>query len=128
VAGDSHAEVRRIALALPGVVERVSHGEPCFFVEGKRALCYFHENHRGDGRVSMWCPAPPGVPAELVASEPHRFFHPTRSASGVFATWLGVYLDTEGGERVDWIEIARVLEEAYRTVAPKRLVARLDPA
>jgi hypothetical protein len=63
--------------ALPSVTERISHGEPCFFVQDKRPLCYFHDNHRGDGRISLWCPAPPGVPADLTASEPHRFFHPT---------------------------------------------------
>src|SRR5437762_5041987 len=51
--------VRRIALALPGVNERMSHGEPCFFVRDKRPLCYFHDNHNGDGRIALWCPVPP---------------------------------------------------------------------
>lgn len=119
-------EVRRIALGLPGVAERLSHGEPCFFVQGKRPLCYFHDHHRGDSRLSLWCPAPPGVPDELIASEPKRFFHPTPSASGVFATWLGVYLDTDGADSVDWQEIASILEDAFRTVAPKALIAALD--
>ncbi|MGH9187017.1 MAG: MmcQ/YjbR family DNA-binding protein [Acidimicrobiales bacterium] len=125
--GDSELrKVRRIALGLPGVTERLSHGEPCFFVQGKRPLCYFHDHHRGDSRISRWCPAPLGVPAELAASEPTRFFHPTPSASGVFATWLGVYLDTDGADRVDGQEIARVLEDAFRTVAPKTLIAELN--
>jgi hypothetical protein len=118
-------EVRRIALALPGVSERISHGEPCFFV-GRRPLCYFHDNHVGDARVSLWCPAPPGVADELTASEPGRFFRPTPSASGVFATWLGVYLDTGGHDRVDWREIAGIIEDAYRTVAMRALIAELD--
>ena len=87
MSGLSH--VTAIALAFPGVSERMSHGEPCFFVEGKGPLCYFHDNHRGDGRVSLWCPAPAGVPAELTASEPRRFFHPTPSASGVFGVGWG---------------------------------------
>jgi hypothetical protein len=124
---DALEHVRAIALALPSVTERVSHGEPCFFVQDKRALCYFHDNHRGDGRVSLWCPAPPGVPAELTASEPHRFFQPAPSASGVFGGWLGVYLDTDGDDRVDWNEIAEFLEDAFRAVAPKHLIAQLDP-
>ena len=55
--GDELDQVRRIVLALPGVTERISHGEPCFFVQGKRPLCYFHDNHRGDGRSR--CGAPP---------------------------------------------------------------------
>ena len=49
--------VRSIALALPGVDERISHGEPCFFV-GKRPLCYFHDDHRGDGRIALWDAVP----------------------------------------------------------------------
>jgi hypothetical protein len=119
-------KIRRIALALPGVAERMSHGEPCFFVQNKRPLCYFHDNRRGDGRIALWCPAPAGVPAELAATEPHRFFQPAPSASGVFATWLGVYLDTDGDDRVDWNEIAGIVEDAFRTVAPKALIAELD--
>jgi len=118
--------VRTIALALPGVTERVSHGEPCFFIRGKRPLCYFHDNHRGNGRVSLWCPAPPGVPAELATSEPSRFFRPAPSASGVFAGWLGVYLDTDGDDHVDWDEVTGIIEEAFRTTAPKSLITQLD--
>src|SRR5437867_4262836 len=86
--------VRTIVRALPGVSERVSHGEPCFFVSATRALCYYHDNHNGDGRVSLWCPAPPGVQDELVNAEPGRFFKPPVSARGTFADWLGVFLDT----------------------------------
>lgn len=124
--GSGLGAVRRIALALPGVTERLSHGEPCFYVQDKQPLCYFHDDHRGDGRVSLWCPAPPGVPEELTASDPSRFFHPTPSASGVFSTWLGVYLDLDGDDRVDWSEIAGVIEDAFRTVAPNALIAELD--
>lgn len=36
--------------------------------------------------------------------------------------WLGVRLDGD----VNWVEMAAVCEEAYRTVAGKRLVAMLD--
>jgi hypothetical protein len=120
--------VRKIALALPGVNERSSHGAPCFFVRDKRPLCYYHDNHRADGRVSLWCPAPPGVAEELVGAEPERYFEPTPSASGVFSDWLGVYLDGSGSNKVDWREVAAIVEDAYRVVAPKALIARLDGA
>jgi hypothetical protein len=126
MSGHELDEVRRIALALPGVTERVSHGEPCFFVKDRRPLCYFHDDHRGDGRISLWCPAAPGVPDELASSEPRRFFRPTPSASGVFANWIGVYLDTGGDDRVDWTEIAGIVEDAFRAVAPKPLIAELE--
>ena len=75
---------------------------------------------------SLWCPSPLGVQAEMVSAEPVRFFAPPTSASGVFAGWLGVYLDTSGTNKVDWGEVAAILEDAYRHVAPKRLVAELD--
>ena len=44
----------------------------------------------------------------------------------MFANWLGVYLDTDGDERVDWDEIAGIVEDAFRTVAPKTLIHELD--
>ena len=123
-ASSEYQQVRTIALALPGVIERLSHGEPCFFVE-RRPLCYFHADHNGDGRVSLWCPAPPGVPDDLVAAEPDRFFRPQASSSGVFAKWLGVYLDVPSVP-VDWIEVAAIVEDAFRLVAPLSLIRRLD--
>jgi hypothetical protein len=120
--------VRKIALALPEVTERTSHGALCFFVRDKRPLCYYHDDHRGDGRISLWCPAPPGVQEELVGSEPERFFAPTPSAKGTFSNWLGVYLDTTGPSKVDWDEVTAIVEDAFRMVAPKSLVAELDNA
>ena len=115
--------VRRMALAFPEVTERLSHGEPCFFVREKQPLCYFHDNHNGDGRISLWCPAPPDVAEELVSSEPERFFRPPTSARGVFSGWLGVFLDVPG---VRWVDIGTILEDAFRLVAPRTLVAQLD--
>jgi hypothetical protein len=118
--------VRTLALALPEVNERLSHGEPCFFVRDRRPLCYFHDDHNGDGRVSIWCPVPPDVQEELVTSEPERFFKPPTSARGVFWGWVGAFLDLPGNNRVDWEEIGALLDEAFRYVAPKSLVAELD--
>lgn len=54
------------------------------------------------------------------------FFLPTPSARGTFSDWLGIYLDTTGRNRVDWQEIAAILDDAFRIVAPKTLVAELD--
>ena len=118
--------VRRIALSLPGVSERVSHDEPCFFIRSARALCYYHDNHNGDGRLSLWCPAAHGIQDELVSAEPGRFFRPQTSARGTFSDWLGVFLDTTGDDSVDWDEIAAIVEDAYRLVAPRTLIAELD--
>ena len=114
--------IRAIALALPDVTERLSHGAICFFVRDKRPLCYFHDHHNDD-RVSLWCPAAPGAQEALVASEPTQFFKPPTSASGTFSNWLGVFLDHSA---VDWNEIAEIVEDAFRLVAPATAVAELD--
>ena len=73
-----------------------------------------------DDRVAFWCAAPPGVQEALVGSDPQRFFRPPYV--GVRG-WLGVYLDVPG---VDWEEVAEIVTDAYRMIAPTRLVARLD--
>jgi len=111
-------------MSLPDVTESFSRGAPYYYVR-RRALCYFHDAEFGtDGRITLWCPSPPGVTDEVVAAEPSRFFHPPPSARGVFSTWLGMYLDIPD-EEPDWTEIAAVIEDAYRLIAPKHLVAEL---
>ena len=112
-------QVRKICLALPEVSERLSHGAPSFFIRGKKTLCMFVDDHHGDGILGLWCPAFPGVQEELVASEPDRFYRPPYvGPSG----WIGVRLDRD----VDWGEIAEIVTESYRKVAPKTLVKQLD--
>ena len=118
--------MRRIVLALPEVTERMSHGARCFFVRGRRPVCYFHDDHRGDGRISLWCPVQGGTQEELVAGDPERFFKPPMFARGTFAGWLGMFLDRPEPTKADWDEIAAIVEEAYRVVAPKNLIAQLD--
>lgn len=118
--------VRAIALSLPDMSERLSHGEPCFFVHNNRPICYFHDDHNADGRITVWCPAPPGAQDELVTADPQRFFRPQPSARGVFADWIGVYLDRPPPSQATWRELTEIIEDAYRFVAPKRLVRFLD--
>ncbi|UGT44385.1 MmcQ/YjbR family DNA-binding protein [Nocardia yamanashiensis] len=112
--------LRALCLALPEVTERLSHGEPTWFVRGKKTFVMFSNEHHG-GRLGFWCAAPPGVQEELVGSVPERFFRPPYVGH---RGWLGVGLDVA----VDWAEIAEIVEDAYRMVAPKTLVAQLDSA
>lgn len=121
-------QVRKIALSLPDVHERFnSVGTRCFFVRDKRPLCYYHDNHRGDGRVALWFPASAGIQDILVAPEGGPFFRPQPSKSGTFGNWVGVYLDLQGEDQVDWNELAVLIEDAYRRIAPKKLISELDP-
>lgn len=113
------AEVRRICLGLPEVTERPSHGAPTWFVRGKKSFVMFLDNHHGDGRLAIWCAAPPGAQEQLVEQEPRRFFRPPYVGH---RGWLGVLLNVEP----DWEEVAAICTDAYRQVAPKTLVAELD--
>jgi hypothetical protein len=120
-AAEALDQVRTICMALPEMVERPSHGSPAFFVRGKKTVTMFVDDHHGDGRLAIWCPAPPGVQEDMVRLEPERFFRPPYvGPSG----WLGVRLDVD----VDWAEVDGIVRDAYRKVAPKRLVAQLDAA
>lgn len=112
-------QVRAAALGLPEASERLSHGAPSFFVRSKTTFVMFHDDHHGDGRLALWCAAPPGAQAEAVREEPHRFFVPPYVGH---RGWLGVRLDVDP----DWDEVAGIVRDAYRTVAPKRLAALLD--
>jgi hypothetical protein len=89
-------------------------------------LCYFHDDHNGDGRISLWCPFPTDVWDELVTIEPEPFFKPSTSSRGVFSSWLGVFLDLPGDDTKHWCELRTILEDAFRNVAPKSLVVQFD--
>ena len=108
--------LRALCMALPEVTEKVSHGEPTWFV--RKSFVTFADHHHDD-RLAFWCAAPPGAQEELVATEPERFFRPPYVGG---RGWLGLRLDGA----VDADELARICEEAYRAVAPTTLVRRLD--
>ena len=72
------------------------------------------------GRPSVWLKAAEGAQGALVASDRDRFFVPPYVGH---KGWVGVHLDRSP---VDWDELADLVEESYRLIAPKRLVARLD--
>jgi hypothetical protein len=111
-------KLRRLCLALPEVTERLSHGEPTWFVRDKTSFVTTADHHHDD-RVAFWCAAPSGVQEDLVEGAPDRFFRPPYVGD---RGWLGVYLDAPQ----DWDEIAALVADAYRCVAPLRLVAALD--
>jgi hypothetical protein len=117
--------IRQIVMALPEVNERCSHGAPCFFIRNTLAFCYFHDNHRGDGRVTLWCPTTQAVQEALVAAEPYRFFKPPTSSAGTFTNWLSVSLESSPGSTLDWNQVAVLLKEVYCNIAPKRLAAKV---
>ncbi len=52
---DALYRLRHICLALPEVTERLSHGEPTFFV-GKKVFAMYAKNHHNEGHVAVWLP------------------------------------------------------------------------
>jgi predicted DNA-binding protein (MmcQ/YjbR family) len=118
MADDPIARLRRLCLALPEVTERLSHGEPTWFVRGKKTFVTTSDHHH-DGRVAFWCAAPPGAQEVLAGSDPEHFFRPPYVGH---RGWLGVYLDVP----VDWDLIAELVRDAYREIAPRTLSALVD--
>ncbi|MDE3087337.1 MAG: MmcQ/YjbR family DNA-binding protein [Acidobacteriota bacterium] len=104
--------------ALPGVTERPSHGSPAFFA-GKQFVMVWPDGHHDHRFPHLWCAAPDGAQEDLVRGEPARYFRPPYVGS---RGWLGVRLDGT----VDWAMVEALCEDAYRTVAPRRLLDRLD--
>ena len=110
--------VREICLSLPETTEKEAWSAPTFRVK-KKMFAMFVNDHHGDGRVALWLDAPPGDQELLVAADPVRFFVPPYQ--GPFG-WIGVRVDLDA----DWDEVRELVVDAYRTSAPKKLLARLD--
>jgi hypothetical protein len=107
------AKLRAIALSLPGTTESWNHGRPCFTVRNK-TFVMFLQDHHGDGRVALWCKAPPGAQAVIVEGDPESYFVPPYvGRSG----WIGARLD----RRPDWRAIKALVAESHAmTAAPVR--------
>ncbi|HEX6871526.1 MAG TPA: MmcQ/YjbR family DNA-binding protein [Micromonosporaceae bacterium] len=114
-----HERVRRICSAFADVTERPSHGTPTWFVAGKTFVQLWPDGHHDNDFPHLWCAAAPGVQQELVAANPRVFFRPPYVGH---RGWIGVRLDQGAG----WDEIGELCEDAYRAIAPKRLLTHLD--
>ena len=111
------AKVRAACFALPETSERQSHGGPAFFIRGKKCFVMFLNDHHDDGRLAIWCAAPDGLQADLVDTDPERFFRPPYVGH---MGWLGVLLPG-----IDDIELAAICQEAFTTVAPPSVLKML---
>lgn len=114
--------LRKLALALPEATEKEAWGTPTFRVRDKMFAMYAAaDTHVGGGRPGVWIKAAPGNQRLMVEMLPHKFFVPPyMGPSG----WVGVWLD----DPCDWAELAELLNDGWRLVAPKRLVAATEAA
>ena len=85
-----------------------------FQVRG-RTFAWYVDDEGGDGRVGVLCKTPRGGNTGLVASDPHRFYLPRYVGN---RGWVGLRLDLQD---VDWGEVAELVADSYRLVAPRRL-------
>src|SRR5688572_406106 len=113
---DQLERVRRICLKLPETTEKLSHGEPTFFVKDK-VFVMFAGNHHNDGHIAVWLPVPSGFQTTLIESAPEIFFKPPYV--GVRG-WVGIELD-----RISDKDLTYHMEVAWELIAPKRLLSRM---
>ncbi len=115
---DPLARLRAICLTLPEANERLSHDASTWFAGRGKVFATFDDHHHGAQHLAVWLPVPPGAQEDLIESDPKRYFRPPYvGPSG----WVGVVLD----KRPNWSVVALLIEQAYRHVAHKRLVAQL---
>jgi hypothetical protein len=114
---DPLLQLRTLCLACPEAIEKLSHGEPAFFVNGKMfAMHASAANHHGAGRPAVWIKSTTANQDLLLRDDPDRYFKPPYvGVSG----WIGIWLD----RRPPWTAVAARLQDGYRLVAPKRLLA-----
>jgi hypothetical protein len=110
--GEQQVErVRRICLALPETWEKISHGEPTWFV-GKKVFAMFSNNHHHDGHIAVTLPAAIGIQEMLIKTAPKKFYRPPYV--GVRG-WIGIEV-----AKVSDKELTLHIKEAWRLIAPSK--------
>lgn len=105
--------VRRLCLGLPETSERLSHGEPTFFVH-KKVFVMFADNHHNDGRVAVWLPVSPGLQTVLIEQSPEIYFYPPYVG---YRGWVGIELERTSDE-----DLKYHIQTAWELIAPKKLL------
>jgi hypothetical protein len=111
---DALDRVRAAALELPETEERLSHGQPTFFVAGKQ-FAQFRENHHGDSKTVV-CVRVSSLDeqAMLMEADPD-----TDSKPVYLPSWLSINL---ASDKVDWDHVADRIAESWELAAPRRLL------
>ena len=107
-------KVREAALDLPETEEKLSHGQPTFFVAGKQ-FAQFRDNHHGDGKTVV-CVRVGSLDeqAMLMEADPEIYSKPAYMPS-----WLSISV---AGDSVDWDHITDRIAQSWELAAPRRLL------
>ena len=109
------ADYRRLALALPGAIEGAHMDQPDFRVAGK-IFATLSKTGAATGVVKLT-----REHQEMLCDAEGVVFSPVKGAWGARG-WTAVDIAA-----ADEATLAAALRTAWRTVAPKRLAATLDP-
>ena len=105
------AHLRKILLAIPGAVEKLSHGEPTWFTGEKgRVFAMFDNHHHGAAHISVYLPVPPELQKALVAAERERYWVPPYVGH---KGWVAIILDG----KPDWDRVELLAHEAFRELS-----------
>jgi hypothetical protein len=104
--------LRAVCLALPETTEKLAWGEPTWRVRG-RLFAQLDDHHHGADHLAVWLPAPLGEQEAMIFADPERFFRPPYVGH---RGWVGVRIDG----RPNWTIVRKLVEQAYRHVAPAR--------
>jgi hypothetical protein len=104
--------VRPLVQALPAAEERSSRNTPVFWVKG-RQFAMVVDDHHGEQCAGVWMKAADGLQADLVRSDPGRYFVPPYLG---FRGWIGIRIDA----RADWKAIKALLQDAHAITARGR--------
>jgi hypothetical protein len=108
------ARLTAICAALPETV-CIRLGRHARFLVREKTFAYYLDDHHGDGMVAVSCKVASGTHTMLVAADPDRFYLPAYLGP---KGWIGLRLDRGP---IDWGEVADLVLESYRLVAPRRL-------
>ena len=111
---DPLIRIREAALELPETEERVSHGQPTFFVAGKQ-FAQFRANHHGDAKTVV-CVRVSSLDeqAMLLEADPTTYSKPAYLPS-----WVSINV---AGDGVDWDHVADRIAASWELAAPRRLL------
>jgi hypothetical protein len=110
------ARLRAIAMAMPRAAEKISHGQPVFFIEKGKTFAWFLHDHHGSGVTGIAVKTSGAdEQAMLTEADPDLFYRPAYLAP---SGWIAMRLD---GERTDWDRVGSRVEQSWAHAATPRL-------
>jgi hypothetical protein len=113
---DELARLRAICLALPKGAEKLSHGQPAFYIDKGKIFAWYWHDHHNDGRTAVMVKTS-GIEEQemLIDMDPDLYYRP--AYLGPFG-WVAIRTDQPD---TDWDHIANRIATSYDLIAPPKL-------